>query len=70
MAKFSQALLQGLLNPAYQGQLTQAAVGLGQTTMLMDQQQQRQQQEKGMMGGMLAAQQAATECRFDPETMK
>jgi hypothetical protein len=35
MAKFSQALLQGLLNPAYQGQLTQAAVGLGQTPMLM-----------------------------------
>jgi len=70
MAKFSQALLQGLLNPTYQGQLTQAAVGLGQTPMLMAQQQQRQQQEKGMMGGMLAAQQAATEGRFDPETMK
>ena len=70
MAKFSQALLQGLLNPAYQGQLTQAAVGLGQTPMLMAQQQQRQQQEKGMMGGMLAAQQAAAEGRFDPETMK
>jgi hypothetical protein len=35
MAKFSQALLQGLLNPAYQGQLTQAAVGLGQTPGLL-----------------------------------
>lgn len=70
MAKFSQAFLQGLLNPTYQKGLEEAARNIGQAPALMRQQEQRQQREKGMMGGMLAAQQAAAEGRFDPETMK
>lgn len=70
MAKFSEALLQGLMRPAFGEQLAQAGRGLVQTPMLMRQEEQRKQREKGMMGGMLAAQQAAAEGRFDPETMK
>ena len=70
MAKFSQAFLQGLLNPTYQKGLEETARNIGQVPALMRQQEQRQQREKGMMGGMLAAQQAAAEGRFDPETMK
>lgn len=70
MAKFSEALLQGLMRPAFGDQLAQAGRGLVQTPMLMRQEEQRKQREKGMMGGMLAAQQAAAEGRFDPETMK
>ena len=48
MAKFSQALLQGLLNPAYQGQLTEAAVGLGQTPVLLDTERQRKEEAAKM----------------------
>jgi hypothetical protein len=70
MAKFSQAFLQGLLQNPYQQGLFEAARGVGQAPALMRQQEQRQQREKGRMGGMLAAQQAASEGRFDPETMK
>lgn len=70
MAKFSEALLQGLMRPAFGEQLAQAGRGLVQTPMLMRQEEQRKQREKGMMGGMLAAQQASAEGRFDPETMK
>ena len=70
MAKFSEALLQGLMRPAFGEQLAQAGRGLVQTPMLMRQEEQRKQREKGMMGGMLAAQQAAADGRFDPETMK
>lgn len=70
MAKFSEALLQGLMRPAFGEQLAQAGKNLTQTSMLMRQEEQRKQREKGMMGGMLAAQKAAAEGRFDPETMK
>lgn len=70
MAKFSDTFIQGLLNPSYSKRLGDVAEGIGQAPALMLQQQQRQQREKGMMGGMLAAQQAASEGRFDPETMK
>ena len=63
MAKFSQALLQGLLNPAYQGELMQAAKGLGQTPGLMREQQQAQQekQRQAQMAGLEASGVAATE---------
>tara|TARA_R110002020_G_scaffold404659_4_gene614750 strand:+ start:50 stop:1378 length:1329 start_codon:yes stop_codon:yes gene_type:complete len=70
MAKFSQTFLQGLLQPTYQQGLFDVARSVGQAPALMRQQEQRQQREKGRMGGMLAAQQAASEGRFDPETMK
>ena len=70
MAKFSQAFLQGLLQPTYQEGLFDVARSVGQVPALMRQQEQRQQREKGMMGGLLAAQQAAAEGRFDSETMK
>lgn len=45
MARFSQALLQGLLNPAYQQELTQAAQGLGMTPMLMKQEKARKAEQ-------------------------
>lgn len=63
MAKFSQALLQGLLNPAYQGELMQAAKGLGQTPGLMREQQQAQMaaEKKAQMAGLEASGVAATE---------
>jgi len=41
MAKFSQALLQGLLNPTYQQGLFEAARGLGQTPGLLAQEKER-----------------------------
>lgn len=46
MARFSQALLQGLLNPAYQQGLFEAARGLGQTPGLMAANKQRQEQQQ------------------------
>lgn len=46
MAKFSQALLQGLLNPTYQQGLFEAARGLGQTPGLMAAERQRQEQQQ------------------------
>jgi len=45
MAKFSQAFLQGLLNPSYQQGLFEAARGVGQTPGLMRMERQRQEQE-------------------------
>lgn len=50
MAKFSQAFLQGLLNPSYQQGLFEAARGLGQTPGLMAAEKQRQEQMKRMQG--------------------
>ena len=44
MARFSQAFLQGLLQPSYQQGLFEAARGVGQTPGLMRMEQQRQQQ--------------------------
>ena len=41
MARFSQAFLQGLLQPTYQQGLFEAARGLGQTPGIMRMQQQR-----------------------------
>jgi len=45
MAKFSQAFLQGLLNPSYQQGLFEAARGLGQTPGLMRMERQRKEEE-------------------------
>ena len=45
-----------------------AGLGAGIGGMLTRRREERK--NKGMMGGMLAAQQAASEGRFDPETMK
>jgi len=70
MAKFSETFLQGLLTPTYQQTLTEAAKGAAMTPALILNEQERKRREKGMMGGMLAAQQAATEGRFDAETMQ
>jgi len=50
MARFSQALLQGLLNPTYQQGLFEAARGLGQTPGLMAAEKQRQEQMQRMQG--------------------
>ena len=44
MAKFSQAFLQGLLQPSYQQGLFEAARGLGQTPGIMRMQQQQQEE--------------------------
>lgn len=56
MARFSQALLQGLLNPTYQQGLFEAARGLGQTPGLMAAEKQRQeQQERQRQMAMLEA---------------
>jgi len=47
MARFSQQMLAGLLNPAYQQELTSAARGLGQTPAIMGlQRQEREQKQK------------------------
>ena len=47
MAKFSQAFLQGLLQPSYQQGLFEAAKGLGQTPAIMGlQRQEREQKQK------------------------
>lgn len=74
MAKFSQAFLKGLLQPSYQQGLFEAARGIGMapglTALNRKQKEERERREKGMMGGMLAAQQAASEGRFDTETMQ
>lgn len=46
MARFSQAFLQGLLQPTYQQGLFEAARGLGQTPGIMRMQQQQEEQKK------------------------
>jgi len=46
MAKFSQALLQGLLNPTYQQGLFEAARGLGQTPALFAQEKARKAEQE------------------------
>lgn len=45
MAKFSQAFLQGMLNPAYQKELMQAGRNLGQTPAIMRLNEQMQQKQ-------------------------
>jgi hypothetical protein len=63
MARFSQAFLQGLLQPTYQQGLFEAARGVGQTPgiMRMQRQQQAQQERQRQMAGLEAAGAAATE---------
>ncbi len=46
MAKFSQAFLQGLLQPSYQEGLFTAARGIGQAPALRMQQQQQQAEQQ------------------------
>lgn len=46
MPQYSQALLQGLLNPAYQEGLFEAAKGLGQTPALMMAEKQRKEKQQ------------------------
>ena len=70
MAKFSQALLSGLLNPAYQQQLTQAAQGLGMTPMLMRQEKEKARREQGILGGSMAVQQAAQQGQLSTEMLR
>jgi hypothetical protein len=50
MARFSQAFLQGLLNPSYQQGLFEAARGVGQTPGIMAMQERRQEQMQRMQG--------------------
>jgi hypothetical protein len=50
MARFSQAFLQGLLQPSYQQGLFEAARGVGQTPGIMAMQERRQEQMQRMQG--------------------
>lgn len=55
MAKFSDTFLRGLLQPAYQEGLFEAAKGVGMTPMLAIQEQERKKQQAGvqaLMGGV------------------
>ena len=63
MARFSQTFLQGLLNPAYQQGLFEAAKGLGQTPgiMRLQQQQKEKRERQRQIAGLEAAGAAATE---------
>lgn len=63
MARFSQQMLQGLLNPAYQQQLSQVGQSVGQmpAVMSMQRKQQEQQERQRQMAGLEAAGAAATE---------
>ena len=77
MARFSQAFLQGLLQPTYQQGLFEAARGVGQTPGIMRMQQQ-QQLEKQQQEQKLAAQRQyqanllslGASGQFDPEMLK
>lgn len=63
MARFSQQMLQGLLNPAYQQQLSQVGQSVGQmpAVMSMQRKQREQQERQRQMAGLEAAGTAATE---------
>ena len=48
MAKFSQAFLQGLLQPSYQQGLFEAAKGVGQLPAVLDAQKLQKEQQQQM----------------------
>ena len=67
MARFSQAFLQGLLQPTYQQGLFEAARSVGQAPGVMALQEQRKERQKeaankqqGLQGGLMAITQAAS----------
>jgi hypothetical protein len=70
MAKFSQAFLQGLLQPTYQQGLFEAARGVGQAPVIMRMQQEREARQKGILGGTLALQRMAEAGEITPEILK
>lgn len=74
MAKFSQAFLQGLLQPSYQQGLFEAAKGLGQTPGIMalnrQQKEEKERREKGILGGTMAVQKAAQAGTLDEEMLR
>jgi hypothetical protein len=70
MARFSQAFLQGLLQPTYQQGLFEAARGVGQTPGIMRMQQEREARQKGILGGTLALQRMAEAGEITPEILK
>ena len=70
MAKFGERFLASVANPTYGRGLFSAGAAFGAAPRLRREREEKERREKGMMGGMLAAQQAASEGRFDPETMR
>jgi hypothetical protein len=70
MARFSQAFLQGLLQPTYQQGLFEAARGLGQTPGVMRMQREDEKRQKGILGGTLALEQMAAEGQIDEQMLK
>lgn len=59
MAKFSQAFLQGILQPSYQQGLFNAARSAGQLPAVFEAEKERERREKGKLGGNLAVENAA-----------
>jgi len=70
MARFSQAFLQGLLQPTYQQGLFEAARGLGQTPGVMRMQREEEDRQKGMLGGTIALQKMAEAGEVTEEMLK
>ena len=74
MARFSQAFLQGLLQPTYQQGLFEAARGVGQApgfmAMQKRQQEEKARREQGILGGGMAVQQAAQQGQLSPEMLR
>ena len=74
MAKFSQAFLQGLLQPSYQQGLFEAARNIGMapglTVLNRQQKEEKERKEKGILGGTMAVQQAAQAGTLDQDMLQ
>lgn len=74
MAKFSQQMLRGLLNPAYQQELMNVGRAVGAAPGMLAtrrrEEEEKEKREKGILGGNLAIQQAAQKGQLSPEMLK
>lgn len=70
MARFSQAFLQGLLQPTYQKGLFEASRALGELPGVMRKQREEEERQKGILGGTLALEQMAATGQIDEQMLK
>lgn len=74
MARFSRTFLQGMLNPAMQQPLFDAAKSIGQTpglmTMMRQEKEKKEKRDKGLLSGTFDIQQAAQQGNLTPERLK
>lgn len=74
MARFSRTFLQGMLNPAMQQPLFDAAKSIGQTpglmTMMRQEKEKKEKRDKGILSGTFDIQQAAQQGNLTSEMLK